>query len=132
MDFFIPDVPLEQIRFAGLRLQRGGVGFYPTSGSPFVHLDVGNIRMWPRMTHDQLARVFPDGRTVYLPSDNKPLRGYDLALADIEKRGGDDASTVKKPGLFASLFRGKAQRRRSRLPIARLPIPRLPTANRPA
>ncbi len=108
MDFFIPDVPLEQIRFAGLRLQRGGVGFYPTSGSPFVHLDVGNIRMWPRMTHDQLARVFPDGRTVYLPSDNKPLRGYDLALADIEKRGGDDASTVKKPGLFASLFRGKS------------------------
>ncbi len=39
MDFFIPDVPLEQIRYAGLRLQRGGVGFYPTSGSPFVHLD---------------------------------------------------------------------------------------------
>ena len=34
MDFFIPGIPLEQIRFAGLRLQRGGVGFYPTSGSP--------------------------------------------------------------------------------------------------
>jgi uncharacterized protein YcbK (DUF882 family) len=108
MDFFIPDVPLEQIRFAGLRLQRGGVGFYPTSGSPFVHLDVGNIRMWPRMTHDQLAKVFPDGRTVYLPSDGKPLAGYDLAMADIEKRSGDDASTVSKPGLFAALFRGKS------------------------
>ena len=67
MDFFIPDVPLEQIRFAGLRLQRGGVGFYPTSGSPFVHLDTGSIRHWPRMTHDQLARVFPDGRTVHVP-----------------------------------------------------------------
>src|ERR1700721_1858878 len=69
MDFFIPDVPLEQIRFAGLRLQRGGVGFYPTSGSPFVHLDTGSIRHWPRMTHDQLAKVFPDGRTVHVPSD---------------------------------------------------------------
>jgi len=55
MDFFIPGVPLEQIRFAGLRLQRGGVGFYPTSGSPFVHLDTGSIRHWPRMTHDQQA-----------------------------------------------------------------------------
>ena len=65
MDFFIPDVSLEQIRFAGLRLQRGGVGFYPTSGSPFVHLDTGSIRHWPRMTHDQLARVFPNGRTVH-------------------------------------------------------------------
>ena len=99
MDFFIPDVPLEQIRFAGLRLQRGGVGFYPTSGSPFVHLDTGNIRHWPRMTHDQLARVFPDGRTVHVPTDGKPLKGYDLALADIEKRGnGDEASTRSKPG----------------------------------
>jgi uncharacterized protein YcbK (DUF882 family) len=109
MDFFIPDVPLEQIRFAGLRLQRGGVGFYPTSGSPFVHLDTGNIRHWPRMTHDQLARVFPDGRTVHVPSDGNPLKGYDLALADIEKRGdGDNVSTKSKPGLFAALFKGKS------------------------
>src|ERR1700712_3422930 len=108
MDFFIPDVPLEQVRYAGLRLQRGGVGFYPTSGSPFVHLDTGNIRHWPRMTHDQLARVFPDGRTVHVPSDGGPLKGYELARADIERRGsGDDAATVgKKPSLFASLFKG--------------------------
>jgi uncharacterized protein YcbK (DUF882 family) len=109
MDFYIPDVPLEQIRFAGLRLQRGGVGFYPTSGSPFVHLDTGSIRHWPRMTHDQLARVFPDGRTVHVPSDGNPLKGYELARADIEKRGsGDDASSKSKPGLFASLFGGKS------------------------
>jgi uncharacterized protein YcbK (DUF882 family) len=110
MDFFIPEVPLEQIRFAGLRLQRGGVGFYPTSGSPFVHLDTGNIRHWPRMTHDQLVRVFPDGRTVHVPSDGNPLPGYQLALADIEKRGdrSDDASPSGKPSLFAALFRGKS------------------------
>jgi hypothetical protein len=108
MDFYIPDVPLEQIRAAGLRLQRGGVGFYPTSGSPFVHLDTGSIRHWPRMTHDQLARVFPDGRTVHLPADGGPMKGYELARADIERRGnGDDATSVgKKPSLFAALFRG--------------------------
>ncbi len=108
MDFYIPDVPLEQIRAAGLRLQRGGVGFYPTSGSPFVHLDTGSVRHWPRMTHDQLARVFPDGRTVHLPANGGPLKGYELARADIERRGnGDDAATVgKKPSLFAALFRG--------------------------
>ncbi len=108
MDFFIPDVPLEQIRYAGLRLQRGGVGFYPTSGSPFVHLDTGSIRHWPRMTHDQLARVFPDGRTVHIPSDGNPLKGYELARADIEKRGTGDASTKSIPSLFAALFRGKS------------------------
>src|SRR6201993_737200 len=109
MDMFIPGVPLEQIRFAGLRLQRGGVGFYPTSGSPFVHLDTGSIRHWPRMTHDQLVRVFPDGRTVHVPSDGTPLKGYELARADIEKRdNGDGALTRTKPSLFAALFRSKS------------------------
>ena len=108
MDFYIPGVPLEQIRFAGLRLQRGGVGFYPTSGSPFVHLDTGNVRHWPRMTHDQLVRVFPDGRTVHVPTDGVPLKGYELAKADIERRGdGDGGATVGKPSFFAALFKGK-------------------------
>ena len=107
MDFYIPGVSLEQIRNAGLRLQRGGVGFYPTSGSPFVHLDTGSIRHWPRMSHDQLARVFPNGRTVHVPSNGQPLAGYQLAMADIEKRGAgnDDASARSKPSLLTSLFK---------------------------
>ena len=109
MDFFIPDVPLEQIRYAGLRLQRGGVGFYPTSGSPFVHLDTGSIRHWPRMTREQLVKVFPDGRTVHVPSDGTPLKGYELARADIEKRDGDDkAMTKSSPSLWTRLFKGKS------------------------
>ena len=87
MDFFIPGVPLEAVREIGLRLARGGVGFYPESGSPFVHMDVGGIRMWPRMTHEQLVHVFPDGRTVQIPIDGKPLAGYALALADVTKHG---------------------------------------------
>ena len=128
MDFFIPGVPLEKIRAVGLRLQRGGVGFYPTSGSPFVHLDTGTVRHWPRMTHDQLVKVFPDGRTVHIPSDGHPLPGYALALADVERRGAmpsemsldaarehgvitaDAAATAGKPkrSIFARLFgRGK-------------------------
>ena len=110
MDFFIPDVPLEQIRYAGLRQQRGGVGFYPTSGSPFVHLDTGSIRHWPRMTREQLVRVFPDGRTVHVPTDGTPLKGYELARADIEKRDGDDkAMTKSSPSLWTRLFnKGKS------------------------
>jgi hypothetical protein len=71
----------------GLRLARGGVGFYPTSGSPFVHMDTGSVRMWPRMTHEQLVRVFPDGKTVQIPTDGRPLQGYALALAEIQQRG---------------------------------------------
>src|SRR6185436_3408802 len=84
IDFNIPGVAVEDLRAAGMRLQRGGVGFYPGS---FVHMDVGSVRHWPRMTHDQLARVFPDGRTVHIPSNGQPLARYALALADIEKRG---------------------------------------------
>jgi uncharacterized protein YcbK (DUF882 family) len=84
IDFNIEGIAIEDLRVAGLRLQRGGVGFYPGS---FVHMDVGSVRHWPRMTHDQLARVFPNGRTVHVPSDGQPLPGYALALADIEKRG---------------------------------------------
>jgi uncharacterized protein YcbK (DUF882 family) len=88
LDFYIAGVSLEHLREIGLRLQRGGVGFYPTSGSPFVHMDTGGVRMWPRMTHEELARVFPDGRTVHIPSDGKPLPGYAVALAEVRKRGG--------------------------------------------
>jgi uncharacterized protein YcbK (DUF882 family) len=87
MDFYIPGAPLEELRVIGLRLQRGGVGFYPSSGSPFVHMDTGGIRMWPRMSREELVRVFPDGRTVHIPTDGRPLPGYALALADIRKRG---------------------------------------------
>lgn len=110
IDFFIPGVALSQIRAAGLRLQRGGVGFYPTSGSPFVHLDTGSVRHWPRMTHDQLAAVFPNGRTVHIPSDGNPLKGYDQAAADIERRGkGQDvASSRGSKSFLASLFSSKS------------------------
>lgn len=107
MDFFIPGVPLERVREAGLRLQRGGVGFYPTSGSPFVHMDVGNVRHWPRMTREQLARVFPDGRTVHLPLDGKPLAGFALAQADLAKRGGSssfESARVAAANPLARLF----------------------------
>jgi uncharacterized protein YcbK (DUF882 family) len=87
MDFYIPGVPLEDVRAMGLRLARGGVGFYPTSGSPFVHMDTGSVRMWPRMSREQLVRVFPDGKTVQIPTDGRPLQGYALALAEIRQRG---------------------------------------------
>jgi len=94
MDFYIPGVSLEQLRVIGLRLQRGGVGFYPSSGSPFVHMDTGGVRMWPRMTREQLVRVFPDGRTVHIPTDGRPLPGYALALADLRARGGNPSELL--------------------------------------
>ncbi len=108
MDFYIPGVQLSSLRAAGLRLQRGGVGFYPSSN--FVHMDTGGVRMWPRMSHDELARLFPDGKTVLVPSDGKPLSGYHEALAELESRGNAPAEVAQADGLkgikkfFASLF----------------------------
>ncbi len=82
MDFFIPGVNLAKLRATGLREQVGGVGYYPTSGSPFVHMDTGRVRHWPRMSRTELAKVFPNGKTLHIPSDGKPLGGYKTALAE--------------------------------------------------
>ena len=85
MDFYIPGVKLATLRAIAMQMQVGGVGYYPTSGSPFVHLDVGNVRAWPRMSRQELARLFPDGRTIHLPADGRPLPGYQQALAERKK-----------------------------------------------
>ena len=86
MDFFLPDVKISTLRKIGLRKEIGGVGYYPKSNSPFVHLDTGSVRHWPRMTRRQLARVFPNGKTVHVPSDGKPMPGYKQAQAALKRR----------------------------------------------
>jgi hypothetical protein len=44
---------------------------------------------------------------VHLPTDGVPLKGYELAKAEIERRGsGDEAGS--KPNFFAALFRSKS------------------------
>src|SRR5208283_5515798 len=108
MDTTMPGMPMERIREIGMRLQRGGVGWYPSSN--FVHLDVGNVRAWPRMSYDQLVRLFPDGKTVHLPSNGQPLARYEEAKAEIEAR--NNGAVVVAPrksssgGFFAFLFGG--------------------------
>ncbi|MEM6461724.1 MAG: DUF882 domain-containing protein [Pseudomonadota bacterium] len=115
IDFYIPGVPVKKLRRIGMKFQVGGVGYYPKSGSPFVHLDVGSVRSWPRMNRKELSQVFPDGKTLHLPSDGKPLPGYNQALADYKTRVSADSIQVagKRPsratssgnGLLAGLFR---------------------------
>jgi uncharacterized protein YcbK (DUF882 family) len=110
MDTTMPGMPMSRIREVGMRMQRGGVGYYPTAGTPFVHLDVGSVRAWPRMTYDQLVRLFPDGKTVHIPSNGQPLARYEEAKADIEAR--NNGAIVVAPrktssgGFFAFLFGG--------------------------
>jgi uncharacterized protein YcbK (DUF882 family) len=110
MDAHFLDVPTSRIRDIAMRMQDGGVGFYPTGISPWVHLDTGSVRYWPRMSRDALVRLFPDGKTVHIPADGVPLAGYEQAKAEIEARGGSVFSATAYAGgptsLLAMLFGG--------------------------
>ncbi|WP_092495110.1 DUF882 domain-containing protein [Faunimonas pinastri] len=110
MDFYVPGVPLSKLRAIGLRMGVGGVGFYPTSGSPFVHMDVGHVRMWPRMPRQELMALFPAGDTLYIPADGKPLPGFKVALARYEKNENQQVAMLDsgshKGGFLKRLFGG--------------------------
>ena len=80
-DIHFPDVTVKTLRNSALVQEVGGVGYYPTSGIPFVHVDTGHVRMWPRIPRLELAALFPDGKTRYLPTDNKPITRADYKLA---------------------------------------------------
>ena len=103
MDFYLPGVPISKIRDAGLRLQAGGVGYYPGSRSPFVHIDTGNVRHWPRMTRKQLAKVFPRGKTVHVPRDGKPFSRYKQAKAEVAKRKAEMVRTSRSARRFTQV-----------------------------
>jgi uncharacterized protein YcbK (DUF882 family) len=92
MDFNLPDVSMQRVRDIGLRMQSGGVGYYPRANNPWVHLDTGGVRHWPKVARDHLVRLFPDEKTVHIPRDGKPLAGFELARASIEARGGSVSS----------------------------------------
>lgn len=141
MDFYLPDTPTARMREVAMRMQRGGVGFYPGAHTPFVHLDAGSVRSWPRMTRDQLVRLFPDERTVHLPADGKPLSGYEVAKAEILSGGGsvmgyaatdyDEGAIIASSGggksFWAALFGGDDEEADARPTRGRAAARRAPT-----
>jgi len=142
MDFYIPGVPLKKLRNIGLSMQGGGVGYYPTSGSPFVHMDVSNVRHWPGISRQELARVFPRGKTLHVPSDGKPLPGYEHALAAYQARKASGTPNIemvsaggeRKPGrgLLAALFGNGGAEAADDMADVALGAPRASTAALPA
>lgn len=116
MDMNIPDVSVNKLRMIAVQMQNGGVGWYPSANSPFVHIDVGSVRAWPRLNRTQLVGLFPDGKTAHIPSDGKPLPGYQQALAELQREKGaaprvamasaeaSSSKSGKGGGLLAMLF----------------------------
>ena len=111
IDFSIPSADVAAVRAAALRIQGGGVGYYPTSGIPFVHMDVGNVRHWPRMTRDQLAKVFPE-RPHAAPLHRRPAAR--LRACAGRRRARRWPSSRRRPG---------AEVQPDRLAVPRLPQP---------
>ena len=104
IDAHFIDVGTARIRDIAMRMEAGGVGFYPTGITPWVHIDSGSVRYWPRMSRDALTRLFPDGKTVFIPADGQPMPGYEQARAEIEARGGQVQVAGGGFGIFSWLF----------------------------
>ena len=81
IDATFPDVPLKRMRYSALVRERGGVGYYPTSGIPFVHVDTANVRHWPRLPRYELALLFPSGHTKYQSAEGGSISKDDVRAA---------------------------------------------------
>ena len=112
IDLQFPDVSIKQLRNSALIRERGGVGYYPTSAIPFVHVDTGNVRHWPRLPRMELAILFPSGHSQHVPADGRPLTKADfrIALAQLQEKGGEMPIALRarlnpgsKPTLLAGL-----------------------------
>lgn len=96
-DVHFPDVPIQRLRYSALVRERGGVGYYPTSAIPFVHVDTARVRAWPRLPRTELALLFPSGRTQHMPADGGPLTSDDgrAARTRLASAGGEMAAFLE-------------------------------------
>jgi uncharacterized protein YcbK (DUF882 family) len=128
LDFYIPGVPLERLREAGLRASRGGVGFYPSSH--FVHMDTGSVRHWPRMPEEQLARVMAKGPLTSVASRKQETKTasaqFPNPFAKLLGGGQEDddheAPTSARPAVAAAAP-AKSAPRTEKTTVAAVPTP---------
>jgi uncharacterized protein YcbK (DUF882 family) len=124
-DVHFPDIPLKLLRYSALIREKGGVGFYPTSNIPFVHMDIDRVRTWPKLPRAELALLFPGGRTQHVPQDGRPI-----TLADVRE------ARARQPDLFAQISEFHDYRKRPRTPVMTAslipPLPKLLRAPEPA
>jgi uncharacterized protein YcbK (DUF882 family) len=92
IDVAFPDIPARQLRYSALIRERGGVGYYPTSAIPFVHVDTGRVRHWPKIGRTELALLFPSGRSKHRPKGGRALSPWDVRAARV--KGGKLAQKV--------------------------------------
>lgn len=93
-DIHFPDIPVKALRNSALIRERGGVGYYPGSSIPFVHVDTDFVRHWPRLPRQELAMLFPTRETRHLPKDGRPLTERDRRIALAALKAKDEAPVM--------------------------------------
>lgn len=142
-DVHFPDVPVKNIRYSALIRERGGVGYYPTSAIPFVHLDTDRVRSWPRLPRYELALLFPSGSTQHAAADGGPITKDDVRVAQSKygdlsqqiaafhdnRRGGPRTgvavASAERPWLVPTFDRDPAPARPQLAALPQQPEPRL-------
>ena len=119
MDVRFPDIPVRRLRYSALLREQGGVGYYPTSATPFVHVDTGRVRHWPRMRRQELALLFPHGRTRHRPRGGGPVTRQDAVQARSR-----NPILARRVALFHDLRRSGPAGTRARTRIAAATSPR--------
>ncbi|MEQ1649123.1 MAG: DUF882 domain-containing protein [Hyphomicrobiaceae bacterium] len=140
-DVHFPDVPLKNLRYSALIRERGGVGYYPTSAIPFVHVDTDRVRHWPRLPRYELALLFPNGETKHQPSEGGAISIEDVRVAQARHRDlavqvaafHDNRNSPPTSVAVAALDRQPARPTRT-LPSAQMAAlaPTVPEADRPS
>jgi uncharacterized protein YcbK (DUF882 family) len=99
IDLYFPDVSTEKLRNSALVRQVGGVGYYRSSGpSGFVHIDSGHVRMWPRVSPTQMARIFRD----YRKTIGARLNSQDQIMVASSEQPDQGAMQAKMAGIAGS------------------------------
>ncbi|MBK9079300.1 MAG: DUF882 domain-containing protein [Hyphomicrobium sp.] len=112
IDITFPDVTLKRMRYSALIRERGGVGYYPTSGIPFVHIDTGVSGM-AALAALRVGTLFPDAHTKHMPATGGPITPSDVRVARSKHHDlavqvaafHDIRNGVKAPTLVASASR---------------------------
>jgi len=129
-DIHLPDVSVKKLRNSALVREVGGVGYYPKSGLPFVHVDTGRVRHWPKIRRQELAALFPDGKSQHVPSDGRPITSRDsrIALAKLDKKIDDFIARKSKiklpPKMMMAGFTPPAMKWPKTDPATTVSIPR--------
>lgn len=125
-DVHFPDVPLKELRYSALIREQGGVGYYPTSAIPFVHVDTGHVRAWPRLPRYELALLFPNGSTRH-----RPISGPPITRDDVREARRTSPDLVRKLAAFHDM-RATGRRETLVASLDTIPVPRPATRPEPA